>query len=80
MADDIKVDVTMDLKGLKCPLPVVKVSQQVKKMQVGQVLVAETTDPGAHADFPAWAKTSGNEIVNTVKEDNVSKFFIKKLK
>ena len=80
MADDIKVDVTMDLKGLKCPLPVVKVSQQVKKMQVGQVLVAETTDPGAHADFPAWAKTSGNEIVSTVKEDNVSKFFIKKLK
>lgn len=80
MADDIKVDVTMDLKGLKCPLPVVKVSQQVKKMQVGQVLVAETTDPGAHADFPAWAKTSGNEILNTVKEDNVSKFFIKKLK
>ncbi|HPA73005.1 MAG TPA: sulfurtransferase TusA family protein [Spirochaetota bacterium] len=77
---DINVDVTMDLKGLKCPLPVVKVSQQVKKMQVGQVLVAETTDPGAHADFPAWAKTSGNEIINTVKEGDVSKFFIKKLK
>ncbi|MBP7584283.1 MAG: sulfurtransferase TusA family protein [Spirochaetes bacterium] len=76
----MNVDVTMDLKGLKCPLPVVKVSQQVKKMQVGQVLVAETTDPGAHADFPAWAKTSGNEIINTVKEGDVSKFFIKKLK
>ncbi len=80
MADDIKVDVTMDLKGLKCPLPVVKVSQQVKKMQVGQVLVAETTDPGAHADFPAWAKTSGNEIINIVKEGEISKFYIKKLK
>jgi TusA-related sulfurtransferase len=58
----------------------VKVSQQVKKMQVGQVLLAETTDPGALADFPAWAKTSGNEIVNTVREGNVTKFFIKKLK
>ncbi len=77
---DIKPDVTMDLKGLACPLPVVKVSQQIKKMQVGQILMAETTDPGALADFPAWAKTSGNEILDTVKDGNVTKFFIKKLK
>lgn len=77
---DITVDVNMDLKGLACPLPVVKVSQQIKKMDVGQVLVAETTDPGAHADFPAWAKSSGNEILDTVKDGNVSKFYIKKVK
>ncbi|HOF14059.1 MAG TPA: sulfurtransferase TusA family protein [Spirochaetota bacterium] len=77
---DIKADVTMDLKGLACPLPVVKVSQQIKKMQVGQVLMAETTDPGALADFPAWAKTSGNEIIDTVKDGTTTKFFIKKLK
>ncbi|HOJ27953.1 MAG TPA: sulfurtransferase TusA family protein [Spirochaetota bacterium] len=76
----MKADVTMDLKGLACPLPVVKVSQQIKKMQVGQILMAETTDPGALADFPAWAKTSGNEIIDTVKDGNVTKFFIKKLK
>jgi len=79
MSEDINVDITMDLKGVKCPMPVIKVSQQIKKMDVGQVLVAETTDPGAHADFPAWAKTSGNEIVKIEKGD-VSKFFIKKLK
>lgn len=77
---DIKPDITMDLKGLACPMPVVKVSQQIKKMQIGQILAAETTDPGAHADFPAWAKTTGNEIVNTEKKDNVSTFYIKKLK
>jgi len=77
---DIKADVTMDLKGLACPLPVVKVSQQIKKMQVGQILMAETTDPGALADFPAWAKTSGNEIIDTVKDGTSTKFFIKKLK
>jgi tRNA 2-thiouridine synthesizing protein A len=77
---DIKTDVSMDLKGLACPLPVVRVSQQIKKMQVGQVLVAETTDPGALADFPAWAKTSGNQILETAKEGTVTKFYIKKLK
>ena len=80
MSDEIKVDVKMDLKGLACPMPVVKVSQQVKKMKVGEILEAETTDPGAHADFPAWAKSSGNEIVKTVKEEKSTKFYIKKLK
>ena len=79
MSDDINVSVTLDLKGVKCPMPVIKVSQQIKKIDVGQVLVAETTDPGAHADFPAWAKTSGNEIVKVEKGD-VSKFYIKRIK
>jgi tRNA 2-thiouridine synthesizing protein A len=77
---DIKADITMDLKGLACPMPVVKVSQQIKKMQIGQVLAAETTDPGAHADFPSWAKSTGNEIVSTDKNDTVTTFYIKKLK
>lgn len=77
---DIKENIRMDLKGMACPMPVVKVSQQVKKMKVGEILAAETTDPGAHADFPAWAKTTGNEIIGTEKNDNVTTFFIKKIK
>ncbi len=80
MSEDIKVDVEMDLKGMPCPLPVVKVSQKIKTMQIGQIMVAETTDPGAHSDFPAWAKTSGNEIIKVDREESVSKFYIKKLK
>lgn len=80
MSDEIKVDLEMDLKGLACPLPIVKVSQKIKTLEIGQVIMAETTDPGAHADFPAWAKTSGNEIIKVEKEDSVSKFYIKKIK
>jgi len=80
MSDIPRADITMDLKGLACPMPVVKVSQQIKKMQVGQVLAAETTDPGAHADFPAWAKSTGNEILAVDTQDNVTTFYIKKLK
>lgn len=80
MSEEIKADVTMDLKGVKCPLPVVKVSQQIKKMNIGQVLVAQTTDPGAHADFPAWARSSGNEIIKTETEGDVTNFYIKKVK
>jgi tRNA 2-thiouridine synthesizing protein A len=80
MSDAIKPDLTMDLKGLACPMPVVKVSQQIKKMQIGQIVAVETTDPGAHADFPAWAKSTGNEILSVEKNDKVSTFYIKKLK
>jgi TusA-related sulfurtransferase len=43
------------------------------------VIEAHTTDPGALTDFPAWAKTSGNEIVKTEQEDKLIKFYIKRL-
>ena len=78
MSDTIKVDKTMDLKGLPCPMPVVKVSKGMKDVQVGQVVEAVTTDPGALADFPAWARTSGNEILKTEQESGIIRFFIKR--
>jgi tRNA 2-thiouridine synthesizing protein A len=78
MSEEIKVDKVMDLKGLACPMPVVKVSKGIKEVEMGQIIEAHTTDPGALADFPAWAKTSGNEIVKTEQGDGVIKFYIKR--
>jgi tRNA 2-thiouridine synthesizing protein A len=78
MSDEIRVDKVMDLKGMPCPMPVVKVSKGIKEIQVGQVLEAVTTDPGALADFPAWARTSGNEIVKTEQDDGTIRFYIKR--
>ena len=52
---------------------------EFKDVEVGQVIEAHTTDPGALTDFPAWARTSGNEIVKTEQEDKLSKFYIKRL-
>jgi TusA-related sulfurtransferase len=75
---DILVDKVMDLKGMPCPMPIVKMSKGIKDVEIGQVVEALTTDPGALADFPAWARTSGNEIVKTDQEGDVIKFFIKR--
>ncbi len=75
---EIKAEKKMDLKGLPCPMPVVKVSKGIKDVQVGQVIEAVTTDPGALADFPAWARTSGNEILETVQENGTITFYIKR--
>jgi TusA-related sulfurtransferase len=79
MSDDFEVAKVFDLKGLACPMPVVKISKGIKEVAVGEVVEAHTTDPGALTDFPAWAKTSGNEIVKTDQEDKLIKFYIKRL-
>ena len=78
MSEEIKVEKSMDLKGLPCPMPVVKVSKGIKDVEIGQVIEAVTTDPGSLTDFPAWARTSGNEIVKTEQSDDVIKFYIKR--
>ncbi|MBU2487916.1 MAG: sulfurtransferase TusA family protein [Proteobacteria bacterium] len=78
--EDIKVDKVLDLKGLPCPMPVVKVSKGIKEVEVGQILEAHTSDPGALADFPAWARTSGNEIVKTETEGKITRFYIRRNK
>jgi tRNA 2-thiouridine synthesizing protein A len=80
MSDEIKADKTMDLKGLPCPQPVIKVNKGIKEIQVGQVLEAVTTDPGALSDFPAWARTSGNEILKTDQGGGLITFWIKRVK
>ena len=79
MSNDVQVAKVLDLKGLACPMPVVKVSKGIKEVELGQVVEAQTTDPGSLTDFPAWAKTSGNEIVKTDQEEKLIKFFIKRL-
>jgi tRNA 2-thiouridine synthesizing protein A len=70
----------LDLKGLLCPLPVVKIAQAVKKVNVGDLVEATATDPGVLADIPAWARTSGNEVVTMERGDKVIRFVVKRVK
>jgi TusA-related sulfurtransferase len=78
MNEDIRAIKTLDLKGLACPMPVVKVSKGIKEIEVGQVLKAVTTDPGSLTDFPAWAKTSGNEILKSEQDGGEISFYIQR--
>ena len=78
--EEFKVDKVMDLKGLPCPMPVVKVSKGIKEIQVGQIIEAITTDPGALSDFRPGPGPSGNEILKTDQGDGVIKIYIKRNK
>ncbi|MBM3155184.1 MAG: sulfurtransferase TusA family protein [Chloroflexi bacterium] len=80
MAEEIKADQTINLEGLLCPIPVVKVSQAIKSLPVGGVLAATATDPGVLADIPAWARSTGNELLSMNREGKLIKFFVKRTK
>jgi len=77
---DYTVAKTLDFKGLACPMPVVKISQQIGSVAVGEVIEVLTTDPGSLADFPAWAKTMGHSIMETKQEPGVIRIFVKRQK
>ncbi len=48
----------IDAKGLKCPMPVIKLQQQVRKSQAGELIAIECTDPTAEQDIASWAKVN----------------------
>ncbi len=71
---------TLDLKGLLCPIPVVKIAQAIKKVNVGDTVEATATDPGVLADIPAWARTTGNEVVTLEKVNGQIRFVVRRVK
>jgi tRNA 2-thiouridine synthesizing protein A len=78
MVVDIKVDQTLDAKGLSCPLPILKTKKAVEALSKDQVLKVMTTDPGSKNDMASWAKRTGNEILKMEEESGSFTFYIKK--
>jgi tRNA 2-thiouridine synthesizing protein A len=78
MSDETKAALTLDLKGMLCPMPVVKIAQAMKQVNVGDVVEATATDPGVMADIPAWAKTSGNELIS-IDQGDIITFRVRRL-
>jgi tRNA 2-thiouridine synthesizing protein A len=75
---DIQVDLTIDAKGKKCPMPVLMTSRGIKQIQSGQVMLVEATDGGSRSDIPSWAKDTGNELLETTNADGVFRYWIRK--
>ena len=62
-----------------CPLTVTRAIREIDRIEIGDVIEIRTTDPGAVADFPAWAKTSGNEILELKQNAGLITIFLKRL-
>lgn len=59
----IVVDREIDTRGLRCPLPILKAKRALNEMTSGQQLRVTSTDPGSLRDFEAFARQTGNELV-----------------
>ncbi len=73
-------DEVLDCRGLACPLPVVKTSQAIKKIEPGQVLELLATDPGVEPDMQAWSRRTGNELLGISKDADVFHIIIRRAK
>jgi tRNA 2-thiouridine synthesizing protein A len=70
-------DAVLDAKGLNCPLPILKAKKALKEVPTGGTLEIQATDPGSVADFEAFCRTTGNELVESSSDGGVYKFLIK---
>jgi tRNA 2-thiouridine synthesizing protein A len=71
-------DQELDASGLNCPLPILRAKKALGSLEAGQVLRIIATDPGSVKDFEAFAKQTGNELLESGEEGGKFVFMIKK--
>ena len=70
-------DHTLDAKGMNCPLPILKARKVLNEVPAGGTLEILATDPGAVADFEAFCRQTGNELLEHSVDGDVYTFLIK---
>ena len=78
MGDTSDTAAIYDLRGLKCPLPVLKTRRRLKDMAAGEDLLIETNDPLAGIDIPHFCREDGHVILSSEKMGDGHRFLIRK--
>jgi len=68
----------VDARGLLCPLPILRAKKALADMESGQILKILATDPSAQRDFAAFAKQTGNELVESSVHDKIFTFLMRR--
>lgn len=76
--EHVMADQLLDLKGLNCPLPVMKTKKALRDLPRGQTLEVLATDPGAVEDFKAFCETTGNQLIESTQNGDTYRFLIKR--
>ncbi|GDX60454.1 MAG: Sulfurtransferase TusA [Nitrosomonadaceae bacterium] len=71
-------DKELDVRGLVCPLPILRTKKFLSEMITGQVLKIAATDPGAVIDFLVFAEQTGNELLTLPEPNEDLIFYMKK--
>ena len=79
IGDSVKPDDTIDLLGLSCPMPQLKMKKKLKGMKPGQILLGIGSDPGTKNDLPVMCKKDGHEYLGVDdSSDGSFLFYVKK--
>jgi tRNA 2-thiouridine synthesizing protein A len=68
----------LDAKGLSCPMPLLRTKKEIGKIDAGQILQIDGTDPGSRNDIPGWCTRAGHEYLGEKEETGYMSFFVKK--
>jgi tRNA 2-thiouridine synthesizing protein A len=71
-------DKEVDARGLNCPLPILKAKKALADMSTGQVLKIISTDPGSKRDFEAFARQTGNTLIEQAEANKEWLFYLKR--
>ena len=76
--NEIIPDDSLDCTGLYCPVPLYQSRKKLDNLKPGQILKVVADDPTTEPDFKAWMKTTGNEMIKFIKENDKFIYYIKK--
>jgi tRNA 2-thiouridine synthesizing protein A len=68
----------LDVRGMNCPMPILRSKKAIGEIESGQVLKVLATDPGSVKDMQAFANQTGNELLNSAEASGIYTYFLKK--
>lgn len=74
----MNIDRELDARGLNCPLPILRARQALVQIESGKVLKVIATDPGSVKDFQAFARQTGNDLLESVEASGEYTFYIRR--
>ncbi len=79
MTVEFEADRVLDVRGTLCPMPIIEVKRAIDQASSGQIIKVLATDPGSLSDMPAWARRTGNKLLQATQEDGIFVFFVQKV-
>jgi tRNA 2-thiouridine synthesizing protein A len=76
--EGLDVVAVLDAKGLSCPMPLLRTKKEIGKIDGGQILQIDGTDPGSRNDIPGWCARAGHEYLGEKEESGYISFFVQK--
>ena len=69
----------LDMRGKRCPLPVIELARHIDDVEVGQTLTVLADDPAAASDIAAWCRMRAHELVSTSAEADATAYAVRRL-